>query len=267
MRLVRRIFAPFRRTPLHPQWFCFRDESNWLCEAGSACRGVVVDVGCGRQRVRPYLLPQCSYVGLDYPQTAIALYSIRPDIFADGGQLPLLNECADTVLALEVLEHVADAEALVTEAARVLVPGGQFILSVPFLYPLHDAPHDYQRWTPFGLRHLLCTTGFEITSLETKGWPLATGVLLLNLALAKTVLELFRRRNPLALVACPVVALCILIANLLAWSFQWLDRDQEFMPFTCRVHARKADGVTATRSAQASAESGYSCERPATPLG
>jgi hypothetical protein len=36
----------------------------------------------------------------------------------------------------------------------VLKPGGTVLAHVPFLYPFHAAPHDYQRYTPAGLRVL-----------------------------------------------------------------------------------------------------------------
>jgi hypothetical protein len=47
---------------------------------------------------------------------------------------------------------------------RVLVPGGELLLTTRFLFPIHDAPHDYFRFTKYGLRHLL--RRFEILELE-----------------------------------------------------------------------------------------------------
>jgi hypothetical protein len=36
-----------------------------------------------------------------------------------------------------------------------LKSGGKLILSTPFILPIHDRPHDYYRFTKFGLQYLL----------------------------------------------------------------------------------------------------------------
>lgn len=238
--VIRRWLEPLRYTPLHPQWFAFRDEVDWLQQAAASSHGLVLDVGCGRQRIRRYLSAECQYLGVDYPHTAIALYDTRPDVFADGTRLPFDAESVDTVLALEVLEHIPDATAVVAEAVRVLKPGGTLVVSVPFAYPVHDAPYDFHRWTPMGLRTLLERPGLAVESLEARGRPLPSAVLLLNIALAKTALDLLRRRNPLVLPAFLICLLAIPSLNLMAWCLQWTSADLQFMPYTNRAVARKA---------------------------
>ena len=42
-------------------------------------------------------------------------------------------------------------------------------MSVPFFYWLHEQPHDYYRFTEFGLRKLLESVGLTITLLEPMG--------------------------------------------------------------------------------------------------
>ena len=110
---------------------------------------VVVDVGCGE---RPYadFFGEAWQIGLDR-----SLDGACPDILADACRLPLASGCADIVLCTQVIEHVPEPVALVAECARLLRPGGQLLLSGPFWWPLHEEPHDYQRFTRHGLRCLL----------------------------------------------------------------------------------------------------------------
>ena len=54
-----------------------------------------------------------------------------------------------------MLEHVAAPERAIAELHRVLAPGGALVLSTPFVFEIHEAPHDYYRFTEHGLRQLL----------------------------------------------------------------------------------------------------------------
>ncbi len=75
----------------------------------------------------------------------------------------------DAVMIAEVLEHVEDPRAAVAEIERLLKPGGRLIASTPFIYPLHARPHDYWRFTRYGLALLFRRfEGVEIR--ERNGW-------------------------------------------------------------------------------------------------
>jgi SAM-dependent methyltransferase len=73
----------------------------------------------------------------------------------DAHALPLLTSSFDVVLCTEVLEHLPEPQQAIDEMFRVLKPGGQLLLTTRFLFPIHDAPHDYFRFTKYGLRYLL----------------------------------------------------------------------------------------------------------------
>lgn len=91
----------------------------------------------------------------------------KPDLLSSAENLaPLANASLDAVLCLEVLEHVADTQAAIRSIGRVLRPGGWLIGSTPFLLGIHDPPHDYYRFTEFGLRYLF--RDFELVTLRPR---------------------------------------------------------------------------------------------------
>lgn len=78
----------------------------------------------------------------------------KPDIVADAHNLPFKDGEFEVVLSTEMLEHVKDPFQVERELRRVTSPGGILILSTRFVFPIHDAPHDYWRFTKYGLREL-----------------------------------------------------------------------------------------------------------------
>jgi SAM-dependent methyltransferase len=85
-------------------------------------------------------------------------------VIGDAQALGIGSASVDAVLCTEVLEHLPEPQRAVDELFRVLRPGGALILTTRFLFPIHDAPHDYFRYTKYGLRHLL--RRFEIVELQ-----------------------------------------------------------------------------------------------------
>jgi SAM-dependent methyltransferase len=234
---MRKVMRPLRGTPLHPQWLAFRGESlqrDWVRASAS---GLVLDIGSADGHMRDWL-ERCEYIGLDYPVTAQGMYGTHPDIFADGASLPIADACIDTVLLLEVLEHVRDACAVLGEIARVLKPGGVLLLSVPFLYPLHDAPHDYRRYTAPGLEDAVRRAELdgEPAAPRTQGFEAAA--LLLAIACAETVLHGWKQRSWRLLFA-PVLLVLIPVVNVLGWFGGWLFGAKSMLASGHSIRARK----------------------------
>lgn len=73
------------------------------------------------------------------------------DVVGDAHHLPFANDSLDAILCETVLEHVPDPTKVIAEAHRVLRPGGRFFFIVPFLFPFHGHPNDFQRWSQEGL--------------------------------------------------------------------------------------------------------------------
>ena len=65
---------------------------------------------------------------------------ILPLVAGAGEQLPYRSEQFDLVICLDVLEHVADAPAVLREIYRVLRPGGMVLTTVPNRHAFRD-PH------------------------------------------------------------------------------------------------------------------------------
>ena len=78
----------------------------------------------------------------------------KPDIIADAHNLPFKDDEFEFILSTEMLEHVKDPFQVERELRRVLSSGGTLVLSTRFVFPLHDTPHDYWRYTKYGLMEL-----------------------------------------------------------------------------------------------------------------
>ena len=67
------------------------------------------------------------------------------------------------------LEHLTDPQLALDEIARVLKPGGRFFLVAPLEWEEHQQPHDFFRYTRFGLQLLLERAGFGAVELVPAG--------------------------------------------------------------------------------------------------
>jgi SAM-dependent methyltransferase len=126
-----------------------------------------VDFGCGNRPYEVFFRTTANqYIGVDVVQNQ---FGTVDEIVASGQRLPFSDSSIDTVLSTQTLEHVAEPLWYLGETARVLRPGGHLILTCPGTYMLHEEPHDYYRFTEFGLRHLLSTSGLEVIAMTTAG--------------------------------------------------------------------------------------------------
>jgi SAM-dependent methyltransferase len=169
-------------------------------------RGTVLDVGCGHQPYRSVLTGAGSgatgYIGLDLEPT---IYT-PPDLVWDGRSLPLAERSIGSAIATELLEHVPDPTALLSEVHRVLQPGSTLFVTLPFLWPLHDVPFDEYRYTPFALERILRAAGFlEVEVQALGGWD-ASLAQLLALWVRRRPMRA-RKRQVLSTALTPVVRL------------------------------------------------------------
>lgn len=136
--------------------------------------GKLLDIGCGKMPYKDYILGHSAvetYTGLDIENALEYDSGIQPDYTWNGVTMPFESKQFDCAFGTEVLEHCPNPKTILSEVNRVLKPGGTFFFTVPFLWPLHEVPHDEFRYTPFSLRRLLEETGFEKIELKaTGGW-------------------------------------------------------------------------------------------------
>jgi SAM-dependent methyltransferase len=149
--------------------------------------GHLLDLGCGQAPLYgAYKEFVAAVTCIDWPGSLHRTSHV--DVFADlNMQLPIASEQFDTILSTSVLEHIWQHQLLWSEMARVLKPGGHLILGTPFLYAVHEAPHDYFRWTPFALRQACLEVELHVVELKAYGGGLdVLADLTMKLALRKS---------------------------------------------------------------------------------
>ncbi|HEV2263079.1 MAG TPA: methyltransferase domain-containing protein [Stellaceae bacterium] len=128
-------------------------------------RGRLADLGCGKAPLYGMYRDKASaIVCVDWPSSLHGAQHV--DTFADlNAPLALETDSYDTIVATDVIEHLHTPEALFSSAARALRSGGKLIVGVPFLYWVHEAPHDFHRYTRFALEKFVKDAGLAVVSL------------------------------------------------------------------------------------------------------
>lgn len=182
--------------------------SHFMC-------GNLLDLGCGS---KPYELIYGERVnqsiGTDVPSSP---HRLDIDSYAHGECLPFKNGIFDTILCTEVLEHALDIDKVASEMRRVLKDTGIVIMSVPFIYPVHEPPFDFLRFTAFGVRNLLERHGFELISLRAKGGFITAFVCILQYGIIRAFHQVLRKIKLEYLMERSVFRLMFVIHQLMYW--------------------------------------------------
>jgi SAM-dependent methyltransferase len=204
-------------------------------EARRCPEGLVLDVGCGNQPYRRLFAGP--YLGLDIASSP----TVPVACLGAAESLPIRDGVAAAVLSTQNLEHVEDPGAALTEAFRVLKPGGVFLLSTHGVWPYHPSPHDYWRWTEEGLIRLFTGHGFDVVRVHRQGEIFSAGFGLIAHPFSGMRQG---RRGPTRWAA----SLIVMILNLLALSFdRGIGRflhDHYASPSYLVVAARPQDGYS-----------------------
>jgi SAM-dependent methyltransferase len=201
---------------MNPDFITRRGLYNAVRRLAPQLPGDLLDYGCGSKPYAEYFTRASSYLGCDIATSGHNHATSQVDVFFDGKHLPFDDARFDGVVAFEVFEHVFNLPVMLQEVRRVLKPGGQLLLTIPFAYEEHEVPYDFARYTSFGIAALLREAGFEITHAEKTG-----GYLLAVHQMAMIYVVRLLPKNKLlfntvqALLLFPATALVLLLDRLL----------------------------------------------------
>lgn len=119
----------------------------------------VLDAGAGEGQYKGRF-SRLRYTGVDLAVGDNAWNYGGLDAVSDLSALPFPNASFDACINIVTLEHLKEPLAALREMGRVLKPGGKLLLIAPHEWEVHQAPHDYFRYTRHGLEHLLSESGF-----------------------------------------------------------------------------------------------------------
>ena len=134
----------------------------------TAPKSLVLDAGAGEGRDARHF-QHARYFGVDLAVGDPAWNYRGLDCIADLAALPLRDAVFDACLNIVTLEHVREPARVLEELRRVLKPGGRLLLVAPHEWEVHQAPHDYFRFTRHGLDYLLSRAGFTGLRIEPVG--------------------------------------------------------------------------------------------------
>lgn len=90
-------------------------------------------------------------------------------VLGDGCRMPFGDGQFDSLLNIQVLEHVFDPMRMTQEIQRVLKPGGYAVMLIPCTSAMHFVPYHYYNFTRFWIQEAMKRAGLEIVKLEPLG--------------------------------------------------------------------------------------------------
>lgn len=189
----------------------------------------VLDAGAGETPYKKYFA-NYSYTAIDTKWGDTNWNYINLDVVGDLKKLPFSKDIFDGILCTQVLEHVNEPTDVINEFYRVLKPGGVLYLSAPQGWGVHQEPHDYFRFTHYGLKYLLEKSGFEIKSTASScGY---FGYLANRLTVFPKILFWQIKQKITRFVFFPIEILSyiifVLLFPLILNSIDFLDRKQDY---------------------------------------
>lgn len=160
-------------------WLIYDISDHFLLKNSPHYKGAIYDLGAGESPYKDFFLQYADqYIAVDW---AGSYHDTKADIAADLNKpLPIDSEVADTVVALSVMEHLCEPQTMLNEACRILKPGGAIVLQVPWQWWIHEAPHDFFRYTPYGLEYLFQKAGFVDVVVEPQSGFFTMWILKMN---------------------------------------------------------------------------------------
>ena len=160
-------FAPtFVGLFINPFYFTRRALLKYIKLYAPQLEGVLLDFGCGSKPYKDLFVNIEQYIGIDFENGAHDHNSENIDLFYDGKRIPFEDNKFDAILTTQVLEHVSNIDDTLAEIRRVLKPNGKVLISLPFVWPEHEMPFDYRRYTAIGIEEVLHR--HKLTTISSK---------------------------------------------------------------------------------------------------
>jgi len=237
--LAYRLPRPLRRHVLHFEWMIEEAVASYAARLPESAR--VLDAGSGEGQYAHYFKRQ-RYCGVDLAVGDVLWDYSRLDAVADLAALPFRENTFDAALHIVTIEHLREPGCALAEIARTLRPGGLLLVAAPHEWEVHQAPHDYFRYTRYGLAYLLEKSGYELVDLRAAG-----GYFRL---LARRLLNglQFFTGGVRWLGFVPAAMLLVPPALILPW-LDFLDRDRNFtLGYLCTARKRTTQIGRSNRS-------------------
>ena len=160
-------------------WLIYNIGDKFLEKYCKHFKGHLVDLGCGEAPYKNYFLQYADkYTGVDWSNT---FHNSGADVVSDlNVGINLEDEVADSIISLSVMEHLCEPQVFLNESHRILKSGGKMILQVPWQWWIHEAPHDYFRYTPYGLKYMFEKAGFVDVEIEAQSGFFTTWIMKMN---------------------------------------------------------------------------------------
>jgi len=177
---------------------------------------VILDAGCGSMPYRRYF-KNYTYIGQDVVETP------GLDIVSDITSIPLKANSVDAILCTQVLEHCKTPDKVFKEFGRLLKPGGKLFLSTHHAFPIHMEPHDYYRFTKYGLAELAESNDFVVESIVPQGGIFIVISKLLNIAIPKVLGD----SVIVKIIYYALFTIPLFIMNLIFYLLDFLDKKKD----------------------------------------
>ena len=195
--------------------------SNHLTRREEGLR--IIDIACGTKPYYPIFKNFSSeYIGIDVNDSDYA------DQKADATDLPFPDCSFDVALSTQALEHIISYQSAVDEMHRVLKNGGIAFLSTHGVMEIHGAPHDYWRFTQYGLKQVF--QRFKEVEIINNG-----GAILCFFMIVNTYIRRLRNIPVINL----IVKMIIIANNLQGWYLDKLFNKYDFYVTNYLVVAKK----------------------------
>jgi ubiquinone/menaquinone biosynthesis C-methylase UbiE len=139
----------------------------------------ILDAGAGELQYKRF----CSH--LDYTSQDFGQYdglgnaegfqtknwdNSKLDIISDIVDIPVKDSVFDSILCVEVFEHIPEPAKAVKEFSRIIKPGGTLILTAPFCSMTHFAPYYFANgYSKYWYEKILSENGFIIEEINFNG--------------------------------------------------------------------------------------------------